>query len=295
MPTAWPDELVHTIACRRCVLFFGSGVSMNSVGKDGITRPPTWAGFLDTALNSGSSKPDAATKKEVKRLLDAHDYLTAAELIQDTIAPAKFANALKKAFHEPDFQPAKIHNLLFKLDLRLSITPNIDSIYESAVGSYGAGALTTKVYHDDDIADALRRHERVLIKSHGTIATPSKVIFTRSAYAETRNKYADFYELIDALIRTHALLFIGCGIDDPDIRSLLENYRYRHPQGQCHYFIVEAGRLSKSLKKILSESMKVEIVEYPKSSHHAALTTDLESLVNLVEAKRLDISKTQKW
>lgn len=44
----WPKDLVHSIACRRCVLFFGAGVSMYSVGNNGV-RPPSWADFLSEA------------------------------------------------------------------------------------------------------------------------------------------------------------------------------------------------------------------------------------------------------
>ena len=294
MKINWPKELVHGIACRRCVLFFGSGVSMNAIGKDGKTRAPTWASFLNDAAGSISGAP-RATIKEIGDLVKFRDYLTAAEVIQNSLGAEKFANALKAAFHEPDFQPAKIHDLLFKLDLRISITPNIDSIYETAVGKFGSGAVTVKIYDDGDVADALRRNERVLIKSHGTIAKPSRVIFSRSAYAEARNKHADFYELIEALIRTHALLFIGCGLDDPDIRALLENYRYRHPQGQRHYFVTESGRVSGAVRTVLENSMKIELIEYQKSAHHAALTSELENLVSLVEMKRADIAGTQTW
>lgn len=294
MKLNWPTELIHGIACRRCVLFFGSGVSMNAVAKDSVTRTPTWTEFLRNAAKLMGS-PRRSVYKEVVALIDGKDFLTAAEVIRNEIGKDRFVNNLKACFHTPDFQPAKIHDLLFKLDFRIYLTPNVDSIYETAVGKFGSGAVTVKAYDDGDIADALRRHERVLIKSHGTVSKPSRIIFTRSDYAEARNKHADFYELIDALIRTHTLVFIGCGVDDPDIRALLENYRYRHPQGQRHYFVMEAGRISKPVKEVIEDSMKIEVIEYPVSKNHAALTESLESLVALVEESRNSIAASQTW
>ena len=294
MKTIWPDELVHAAACRRCVLFFGAGVSMNAVGKDGKTRTPNWANFLRLVCKENGS-PRKAINQEILGLIDNKDYLTAAEVIRNTIGKQKFIDVLKVHFHSPDFGSAQIHDYLFQLDLRITITPNVDGIYEAAVGKRGAGAITTKDYYDDDVADSLRRHERVLIKSHGSISHPTKIIFTRSDYAEARNKHADFYELLDALLRTHTFLFVGCGLDDPDIRGLLENYRYRHPAGQSHFFVTARGNMSSAVKQVVQESMKINIVEYELTTDHKFLTTSLRSLVKLVDASRIDIAKSQSW
>lgn len=252
--TAWPDELVHAAACRRAVLFFGAGISMNAVGKDGKTRTPNWADFLKLACKENGSK-NKSINKEIVGLIDKKDYLTAAEVIKNTIGKNKFIDVLKQHFHSPDFGSAEIHDYLFQLDLRISITPNVDGIYEAAVGKRGAGAVTVKNYFDEDVADSLRRHERVLIKSHGSVSQPTKIIFTRSGYAEARNKHSEFYELIDALLRTHTFLFVGCGLDDPDIRGLLENYQYRHPSGQSHYFVTAKGNMSDAVKQVIQESI----------------------------------------
>jgi len=290
----WPNELVHSIACRRCVLFFGAGVSMNAVGSDKKTKTPSWAVFLRVATKKLGS-PSKKIVKAVNKLIDEKDYLTAAEVIRNSVGKEQFTNILKDSFHAPDFQPALIHDLLFQLDLRISITPNVDCIYETAVGRRGAGAVTVKKYNDDDVADALRRHERVLIKSHGSISHPTQIIFTRTDYAQARNKHADFYELIDALLRTNTFLFVGCGLDDPDIRSLLENYRYRHPSGQSHYFVTSSDNLSKEVKSVFEESMKINIIEYKSTDDHQHLTEGLKDLVKSVETERLEIAKTQNW
>lgn len=45
----WPERLVEDIARRRCVLFLGSGVSANSVNKEG-ERPKTWTEVLKNGV-----------------------------------------------------------------------------------------------------------------------------------------------------------------------------------------------------------------------------------------------------
>lgn len=289
----WPKELVHSIACRRCVLFFGAGVSMNSSGNDGV-RPPSWAGFLSEAA-SLVGVPGKRVVKEINALIKAGDFLTAAEVIRNEIKQESFTNLVKARFHTPDFKAAPIHKTLFNLDLRIAITPNFDSIYETAAGERGAGAITTKTYHDDDIADCLRRHERVLIKSHGTISSPNKLIFTRTDYAKARNSNSQFYELLDALLRAHTFIFVGCGVSDPDIRSLLENYRYRHPYGQSHFFVTASKSICSEVKAVLSESLKINFIEYATTKDHINLSKELEVLKVLVELERIELSKNQAW
>ena len=289
----WPKELVHSIACRRCVLFFGAGVSMNSSGNDGV-RPPSWAGFLSEAASLVGA-PGKRVVKEINALIKAGDFLTAAEVIRNEIKQESFTNLVKARFHTPDFKAAPIHKTLFNLDLRIAITPNFDSIYETAAGERGAGAITTKTYHDDDIADCLRRHERVLIKSHGTISSPNKLIFTRTDYAKARNSNSQFYELLDALLRTHTFIFVGCGVSDPDIRSLLENYRYRHPYGQSHFFVTASKSICSEVKAVLSETLKINFIEYATTKDHINLSKELEVLKVLVELERIELSKNQAW
>src|SRR5476651_1050443 len=112
----WPKELIHSIACRRCVLFFGAGVSMNSTGIDGV-RPPSWAGFLTEAASQIDAPRKKKTVKEIHALIKAGDYLTAAEVIRNEIKQEKFTNLVKARFHTPDFKAAPIHKTLFNLDL----------------------------------------------------------------------------------------------------------------------------------------------------------------------------------
>jgi hypothetical protein len=290
----WPESLVHSIACRRTVIFFGSGVSMNSVGGDGVTRTPMWPDFLKSAADT-LGKPESRLVKEIRTFIRTNDLLTAAEVIKKKMGRPAFIERVKAAYQTPGFAPAQIHDHLFLLDLRIAITPNFDNIYDQLVSAKGQGTVTVKQHTDNDIADALRRHERVLIKSHGSVSHPNNLIFTRSEYAEARTKHSHFYELLDALLRTYTFLFVGCGLGDPDIRTLLEDYRYRHPFGQNHYFLLPSHRYPKEIKEVLSDSLKIEFIEYAFTADHAHLTTELGKLVGEVENIRIRIGKEQSW
>ena len=290
----WPEPLIRDIASQRAVLFFGAGVSMNSLGQDGITKPNSWVSFLTNA-NQSISGISAPLKKEIRALIRKNDLLTACEVIRRAIGRDDFVELVKKEFQTPGYQAAKIHESLWKLDVRITITPNFDNIYDSLVASRGNGTVTIKRYFDNDVADAIRRKERVVIKSHGSVSDPDKLIFTRVDYARARSENSRFYELLDALLRTHTFFFVGCGLEDPDIRLLLEDYCFRHPFSPQHYFVIPSKQFSPQVKTVFEESLRLKLLEYKSTPDHANLTTELEQLVQKVEGARIEMGKQLTW
>jgi hypothetical protein len=202
---------------------------------------------------------------------------------------------MKSEFQDPGFRPAEIHDWLWRLDLKITITPNVDVIYDTMVAERGAGTVVTKTYRDDDLAEALRRRERVLIKSHGSISSPNALIFTRSEYAKARSEHRGFYELMYSLLSTHTFLFLGCGLEDPDIRYLLEDYRYRNSFSSKHFFTIPKESYRDEVTSVYSESLNIDFVKYSWSDNHAELTFGLRSLVNEVELVRQDMGRTLSW
>lgn len=290
----WPSQLVRDVASQKAVLFIGAGISMNSVGQDGVTRPKSWIQFLTSAADSIAVNKKKE-KAEVLKLIKKNDLLTACELIRKLVGVDDFKELVKREFQAPGYVPANIHDHLWKLDLRITITPNFDNIYDTLVAQRGNGTVTVKRFCDSDVADALRRRERVVIKSHGSVTHPDELIFTRVDYAKARNAHRPFYELLDALLRTHTFIFVGCGLEDPDIRLLLEDYRFRHQFAPQHYFVIPSGQFSETLKSVFEESLKIKLLEYKYTADHSNLTLALESLVKEVEVVRVDMGKQLSW
>jgi hypothetical protein len=288
----WGEKIIDDIARRKAVIFFGAGVSMNSLGRDGVTRPKSWVQFLNVAANRLQPKDKTITKQLIKQ----HDLLTACEVIRRVLGD-EFIELVKDEFQTPGYGHTRIHELLWLLDLRINITPNFDNIYDSYVSAASQGTINIKNYTQDDIADSIRRNAPVLIKSHGTVTEPNNLIFTRVDYAKARNSHRDFYELLDSLLRTHTFIFIGCGLDDPDIRLLLEDYCFRHKYAQKHYFVLPSKRYSTLVKQVYEDSLKLKILEYKYSdtTQHSNLLEELEHLVTSVNQKRIEISLTQQW
>lgn len=293
---AWPAKLVEDIAARRAVLFFGSGISSNSTSSSG-KRPPTWGKFLDdlreTAKVSGLLTP--GDNKTLRQLMAERDYLSVCDVLKRILGREDFVARIKNEFKTPGYQPAEIHKAMNRLDLRVVATPNFDEIYETYVQGVTNGTCSVKLHSDSDIAECLRGNDRVILKIHGTVSDANELIFTRSDYAEARYKYRAFYSLIESLIRTHTFLFIGCGLSDPDIRLLLEDYSYSFAQSRRHYFTIAAGTLGKVSSAVLGEALNLSFLEYNSKDNHAELSLSLPQLADVVERDRQRLADGQLW
>lgn len=287
----WPNDLVSDIARRTCVLYIGAGVSANSSSAKGIS-PPTWEAFLRSCLTK-INKADCAY---IEQLLSQKDLLSACEVIIDKIGTAEFNNVAQDAFRRPGFKPASIHETIYNLDARLVITPNVDKIYEQYAQATSCGTIVVKKQTEHDISNFIRSTDRVILKAHGSIDAPNEMIFSKYQYNEARYKYSGFYKLLDSLALTHTYVFIGCGLNDPDIRLTLENYNFGFPGCKPHYFVAADTAMNLDLEQSLLKNCNLKVIKYDNSDgKHEKLLPALNDLVALVEDERNKIAGSQNW
>ena len=217
----WPIELIDDIAKRNSVLYLGSGISAASKNDSGKS-PATWRKFLEDILDARQEKLKTC-HDTIKQLLDKGNYLTACEIIVRHLGERDFGELAADEFRRPGYRPNELHKIIFSLDSRLVITPNIDKIYDQYATTQSNGTVIIKTYRDD-IARYLRAPDYLIIKAHGTIDDTDHIVFTHGQYSRVRNDHAAFYRMLDALLLTHTFIFWGCGISDPDIQLVLENF-----------------------------------------------------------------------
>lgn len=286
----WPKELVKAIALRDSVLFLGAGVSMNSSNAAG-NHPKSWEGFLRTGLEKIT---DASKKDKINQEIDKGDYLLACELLKMELGK-DFVNLLKDEFVNPHFKVADIHKDIFKLDSRFVITPNFDKIYDSYAVSESYGSVVIKKHTEKDIVDSIRRRERIIIKMHGTIDTPNELIFSLRDYAIARTEHSLFYRVLESLLMTKTFIFIGAGINDPDVKLLLENNASMFQTAPQHYFILPQDSLSKESLQVYSSIYNLKFLLFDKTGNYKELLESIHELVGLVEDAKSDIADTQAW
>lgn len=286
----WPKELIESIALRDCVIFLGAGVSMNSSNSDG-NNPKSWEGFLRCGLNRVQN---TIKKSLIEKEIDKGDYLLACELLKMELGKG-FINLLKDEFVNPQFDVADIHKDIFKLDSRFVITPNFDKIYDSYAVSESHGTVVIKKHTENDIVDSIRRRERIIIKMHGTIDAPNELMFSLKDYAVARTEHAIFYRVIESLLMTKTFIFIGAGINDPDVKLLLENNASMYQTALEHFFIIPKDSLSEDCQKVYSNIYNIKFLHFNKDNNYKELLDSIYDLVGLVDEAKSDISSAQSW
>ncbi|WP_339871780.1 SIR2 family protein [uncultured Brevundimonas sp.] len=287
MTPKWPDALIDAVARRRAVILIGSGISANAAADNG-SRPPTWGQFLKKAYGDlGKSH------KHIAAALKRFDYLEACDYLKSEHGKEAWNQLIRTTFVTPGFRTADIHKHIFNLDCRIVASLNFDKIYETYAIPASENTLVIKNYYDADVRQAVAGTDRYLIKPHGTVDTMSKMIFTLEDYAKARVEHAAFYEIMTALLHTHTFLCVGCGLSDPDMKLIFEDYRYKHSESP--HYIVLPSPFAKQQADLLQKTRGLNVIQYSPKADHAELTKELEQLGILASARREQIAEFLSW
>lgn len=287
----WPKDLVDDLARRRCVMFLGAGVSMNSRSQDGTRSPPSWVEFLRAAYER-----IPGPKKHIGRMINSGDLLTACELIKERIGD-DWGGLLDEFFVAPQYGAAHIHELIFRLDCKIILTQNFDKIFDTYAQATSQNTVRVKSYTDGDVAEFLRGAHNLILKAHGTIDVPAEMIFTRKEYGAARYRYQSFYFLLEALAITHSFLFVGCSISDPDVRMLLEKIAHFFRVSRGHYICFPRSRGAPHPDELRSikENLSLRALTYDARQNHSNLTESIAALLPLVEERRREFGERLSW
>lgn len=286
MTIAWPPSLIHAVARRRAVLLIGSGVSANAQTTAG-QRPPTWGEFLNTAYRSlGRRIP------HLSRALERFSYLEACEYLKEEFG-MEWPETIRSKYGVPTYRPAEIHKYIFDLDCRIVASLNFDKIYETYAISASENTIVIKNYYDADVRQTVAGADRYIIKPHGTIDSIPQMIFTLDDYARARVQYASFYEMMTALLHTHTFVCIGCGLSDPDIKLIFEDYRYKY--SECPHYITLPNPIAPAEITLIQKTRGLNVIKYSPREDHKELTDSLAELGKTVVLKRAEIANSQNW
>jgi hypothetical protein len=278
----WPKALITELASRRCIVFLGAGASAGSISTDGVTNPPDWSTLLAKLIGLMNNSDD---KDIIEDYISKEKYLDAAEIIVKNISPANFSGFFREELITPRYKPSKIHESVLEIDPKIVITTNYDDIYDTfcRTGSAHEGYNVSK-YYESHITSDLRSPVRLVIKAHGCISDPAKIVLTKSQFFKARQENLNFYKVLDALFLTHSILFLGYSLTDPDIQLVLENVNISAPSSHPHYFVT-GNNINEAIKDSNRRAYNLEFIEYVDGDYHE-LNEGLAELAENVKALR---------
>jgi hypothetical protein len=249
--------------------------------------PPTWGQFLQTAYS--------ALDRRVGHIADAikrYNYLEACEYLREEHGN-NWAELVRDHFVTPQYKTAEIHKAIFNLDCRLIASLNFDKIYESYAIAASEGTIVVKNYYDDDIRQAVAGSDRYVIKPHGTVDSISRMIFTLGDYGKARVDHSTFYELMTSLLHTHTFICIGCGLSDPDMQLIFEDYRYK--LSESPHYITLPNPTSDAECALIKRTRGLNVIKYSPRDRHKELTDSILELGDIVNTRRDEIADLRSW
>lgn len=202
-------KLAEQARVGRLVLFIGAGVSRDA----GL---PDWRELLDRIA---APKLNEAERGDLSSL-DLRDYAT---LVERELGSRQ---ALLDAIHEKtggDRRVGLTHALLASLGAEQAVTTNYDNLFERACARPGApveDAITVLPYGQ------VREGRPWLLKLHGSLDAPNDdIVLTRSDYMGLPRRSGALFGIVQALLVTKHLLFVGYSLSDEDFHQLVDEIR----------------------------------------------------------------------
>lgn len=219
------DEIANLARHRQLVLFLGAGISVDS----GI---PAWQHLLNTvASETGMSK------EEIDQLsgFDPRDQGT----ILDKRLNGELGHKVQERMTVEKY--GLVHALLASLPVTETVTTNFDQLFESACRASG-GELAVLP------GDQVLLGQRWLLKLHGDVG--GMIVFTRGDYLGAMATHSALRGIVQAMLMTRHMLFVGYSLRDDDFHQLVHEVRFARDQSDAHFgtaMVLERNELTSAL------------------------------------------------
>jgi len=218
--SGWPDLDAGLIAVAKglsrkanrgqLVLFLGAGISAGA----GL---PLWGKLLNELAGR------AGMGEEERKALRKLDVLDQAEIVEGRMGGSRelMTAAIQEVLSRHEYSLA--HAMLAALPVSEVVTTNYDTLFERA--SEAGGEMKVAVLPYERAAGA----DRWVLKLHGCISQTDDIVLTRSDYLRYGSRRAALSGLVQALLITRHMLFVGFGLTDDNFHRIADAVRQALP------------------------------------------------------------------
>jgi SIR2-like protein len=201
------DALATLAARGELVLFIGAGVSAAA----GV---PLWGELLDEVAREQARMPDP-----IRAQLAQLSPLDRAHVLQRRLGEARpLKQTIADFVRTRSAHYALEHALLAALPIEAAVTTNYDTLFEraSSAASRPVGVLPY---------ERVREDQRWLLKLHGSVEHPDDIVLTRDDYMAYRERREALAGIVQALLITRHMLFVGFSLEDDNFHQIMRSVR----------------------------------------------------------------------
>ncbi len=199
----------------------------------GLSRPagyPDWRGLVRVMAQEMGLDPD-----------EAHDLPALVQFFLTEEGQRGRLNAiLNDRFIDEKPIPDAV-SALTRLPLREIWTTNYDTLIERAVRQ--AGRKASVKWSDDQLTTSTPFLSTTVFKMHGSIEQPAGCVIARDDFERYRLDRPGFHHTIAERLQSKRFLFLGAGLNDPNLNNLFSLVREMHgPNTRPHTAVMRRGR-----------------------------------------------------
>lgn len=246
----------------------------------GLSQPlfPSWGALLKEFLIQAKEGELPHDEDELTGYIDAgENYLDIAETCITAMGTTRYRDLMEKIF-DKDFSESDVpegYKALMELTPKTIITTNYDRIPDIAgKGRYRVSTNKNAPEASRFVADK----KNTVFKMHGDITDHSSIILTTNDYQKIISCNQSTRSLLNNLLSTKILIFVGFSLSDPHINTVLENIKaINNGIPLSHYVLLN----EKSKFKISSFEKRygVKVISYtPSDNTHPEVIEFLRAL-----------------
>lgn len=277
----------------------------------GLSQPlfPSWAVLLRKLVNCAKENGLPHDSDELLQHIDKGErYIDIAEACVSAIGKSRYRDIMEEVF-DIDFSLDKVpegYRALMGLSPKAIITTNYDRIPD--IAGQGLYRVCTNK-NAAETARALANDKNVVFKVHGDITDQSSIVLTTSDYQNIMHGNQSTKGLLNTLLTSRTIIFIGFSLSDPHIDMLLESvksiyggipishYVLLHEQSSFKISAFEKKYGLKVISYTPTDASHPEVSEFLRALNHEAkgildkqeilkkaLLNDSESLLSHMES-----------
>jgi hypothetical protein len=247
----FPKPLLADLVAGRWLPVVGAGMSLNAKLPAGKTMPlwPKLGEILASDLDDFS----------------ATGTLDAISAFQHEFGRSKLIERLIEVLHIKDAQPGRTHDAFCQIPFDITCTTNFDFLLERQYER--ALQYVYTVVDEEQLSVNSSPAGTVLLKLHGDLLHPSRLVITEEDYDAFLTKYPLIATYLANLLITKTAVFVGYSLDDPDFRQIwnVVTSRLGRTRRMAYAIMVDAG--ASEIARYERRGVKVINLPGPKSRY----------------------------
>lgn len=274
----FPKPLLDDLVAGRWLPIIGAGFSKNAVLPDG-KQMPLWADLgSGLAAELGDYAPTGA--------------LDAISAFEHEFGRPKLIERLSEALLISESRPGNAHQAFCSVPFDLVCTTNFDFLLERQYESIPRNC--TPLIDEEQLSINVRDSGVSLLKLHGDLRHPARLIATETDYDRFLDKYPMLATYLANLLITRTAVLVGYSLDDPDFRQVWQIVGERLGRSRRMAYAIAVGAKPTDVSRFDRRGVKIINLPLGKSKYGDVLADAFGELRDYWQAAVIPSSQVKE-